>query len=202
MEPFLPKIGQFGKLCSRNLNFRLKYRNFQKCQLESTFYIHLIHRSTCFIDSTCFHQRHTVTSILKFMIQVFSTVFSMYSIRVDGLPNAIRQALRERRESLSRNSECNDHQTPQLTPNLLQAPQTPTFGFVTQNNSRCSSACEVRATELVYGEKITGEHGMDTFTYIKNVLFLFYFFVFTFSFFTFSFSYFFTFLLFSSYRYF
>lgn len=123
----------------------------------------------------------------------------MYSIRVDGLPNAIRQALRERRESLSRNSECNDHQTPQLTPNLLQAPQTPTFGFVTQNNSRCSSACEVRATELVYGEKITGEHVRRSLT-LKMYFFFFdvsfslsHFF--TFSFFTFSFSYFFTFFI-------
>ena len=40
---FFPKLGQF-ETCS------VKNRNFKKCQLESTFYIHLIHRSTCFID--------------------------------------------------------------------------------------------------------------------------------------------------------
>ena len=70
----------------------------------------------------------------------------MYSIQVDGLPSAIREELRSRRESIS---TCNEN--PQQLP---YPPSTPTtnFGFVTQDNSRCSSACENRAIELSYRE--------------------------------------------------
>ena len=71
----------------------------------------------------------------------------MYSIQVDGLPNAIRQALRERRESISTCNESVINQQQQLN---TQPPSPCNFGFITQDNSRCSSACETRARELTY----------------------------------------------------